>query len=694
MHYFWNKMCHNGNMDLKTFFNPSSIAIIGVSENPKKVGYLVAENLIRQGYKGDIYFVNPKFEKLFDRPVYKDIKDIGKQIDLVVLAVPADTAMHLLDELKAINVHNIVLYAAGFKEAGVDGALKEQNLIMKAKTYDMTILGPNCIGFVSTISQANVTFLKNAAPHGNVGFISQSGALGSLMVDYLVGHENFGFSYFMSLGNKATIDECDLLEFLRDDPDTKVIGMYLEDVKRGEDFKRILEETTKVKPVVILKSGSTTEGSKAAGSHTGSMVGDDMVYSTVFDQYGGIRAGQFFEFMSMLKIFSFGRAPSSKDMLILSNAGGIGVLLTDELIKNKLELVTVPEDVKETIKKNMGGDKVTIHNPIDLLGDASAFQYRQAIAATIQQKHIGGVIVMLTPQANTEVEETAKALIEAQESFSKPIFPIFMGEKSVGESHTLFEKAKMASFFTYDFLPSSLAKITNYQDHIQHGVIHTKKEIAPEKRVYIPKKGVLNPMETNTVLASAGILPVALMLAQTEEEVKQAADTIGYPLVMKIASEKITHKTEVKGVRVHLLNEKEVVDTYRDLCEITGEKGVYLQKMMKGHELIIGAKRDNQFGVVLLLGLGGIYAELMHSAVSFIYPFSFEYMVKKIKTAKLQKIVTGFRGSPPVDEEKLYEIIDSLGIVMNTYPEIKEIDLNPTLVADTGLHIVDGRMML
>ena len=681
-------------MDLHTFFNPASIAIIGVSENPKKVGYLVAENLIRQGYKGEIYFINPKFEKLFDRPVFKDIKDIGKPIDLVVLAVPADAAMHLLDDLKTIGIKNIVLFAAGFKEAGVEGALKEQHLVEKAKQYDMKILGPNCIGYVSTVSQANVTFLKHPAPKGNIGFISQSGALGSLMVDYLVGHENFGFSYFISLGNKAVLDECDLLRFLKDDSDTQVIALYLEDVKRGEEFKQILEETTKIKPVVILKSGATAEGSKAAGSHTGSMVGDDMVYGTVFDQYGAIRAGQFFEFMSLLKIFSFGRQPSSKDILILSNAGGIGVLLTDELIKNGLELVTIPEDVKETIKKNMGGDKVTIHNPIDLLGDASAFQYRQAIAATIQQKHIGGVIVMLTPQANTEVEDTAASLIEAQSAFSKPIFPIFMGEKSVGHSHTHFERAKIASFFTYDFLPSALAKIIHYQDHIHHRTINEKKQIEIAKRIPIPKKAVLTPFETNQVLASADIKTVALIEAHSAAEVSTIAHDVGYPLVIKTASDAITHKTEVKGVRVNIQNEKELMREYQDLSEITHDPKVYIQKMMKGHELIIGAKRDAQFGIVIILGLGGIYAELLKTAISFIYPFSFEYMVKKIRSSKLQKIMEGFRGTAPVDEEKLYGIVDKVGILMNTYSQIKEIDLNPTLVCDSGIHIVDGRMIL
>ena len=681
-------------MDLKTFFNPASIAIIGVSENQKKVGYLVAQNCMQQGYKGELYFVNPKFKTLFDRPVYKDIRDIGKPIDLVVLAVPADAAMHLLDDLHTLGVRNIVLFAAGFKEVGIEGGIKEQNLIAQAKRYDMTILGPNCIGFVSTISGANTTFLKHPAPHGNIGFISQSGALGSLMVDYLVGHENFGFSYFISLGNKAVIDECDLLQFLKDDPDTKVITLYLEDVKRGEEFKRILEETTKIKPVIILKSGSTAEGSKAAGSHTGSMVGDDMVYETVFEQYGAIRAKQFFEFMALLKICSFGRTPTSKDILILSNAGGIGVLLTDELIKNGLELVTVPEDVKEAIKKNMGGNKVTIHNPIDLLGDASAFQYRQAIAATIQQKHIGGVIVMLTPQANTEVEETAKTLIEAQSAFSKPIYPIFMGEKSVGQSHFLFEKEKMASFFSYDFLPSALAKITHYQDHIQHTVVHSKKEIEPSKRITLPKKSVLTPFETNEVLLSADIHAVSLIKAASAAQVTAVAEEVGFPLVMKVASEKITHKTEVKGVRVNIQNNDELMKEYHDMCEATGETHMYLQKMMKGHELIIGAKRDTQFGIVLLLGLGGIYAELLHTAVSFLYPFSFEYMVKKVRSSKVQKIIAGFRGSAPVEEEKIFELLDKVGMLMNTYGQIQEIDLNPVLVSDAGLHIVDGRMML
>ena len=342
----------------------------------------------------------------------------------------------------------------------------------------------------------------------------------------------------------------------------------------------------------------------------------------------------------------------------------------------------------------MGGDKVTIHNPIDLLGDASAFQYKQAIAATIQQKHIGGVVVMLTPQANTEVEETAKALIEAQAAFSKPIFPIFMGEKSVGQSHFLFEKAKMASFFTYDFLPSALAKITHYQDHIQHKTICGKKQIGEQKRISIPKKAVLTPYETNLVLFSADISAVSLVKASTPGEVQVVAHEIGFPLVMKTASEKITHKTEVKGVRINIQNEKEALAQYHDLTEVTDSPDVYLQKMMKGHELILGAKRDAQFGIVLLVGLGGIYAELLRETVSFIYPFSFEYMMKKIRSSKVQKIMEGFRGSPAVDEEQLFELVDKLGMLMNTYPHIQEIDLNPTLASETGLHIVDGRMML
>lgn len=695
-------------MDLQTYFNPTSIAIIGVSENPKKVGYLVAKNCIDQGYKGELYFINPKFDNLFGKKVYKSVKEIGKPVDLVVLAVPADIALGMLDELGSMGVKNILLYAAGFRETSPEGAQKEVDLIAKCKKYGITLLGPNCLGFVNTINGANLTFLKYPAPKGNIGLISQSGALGSLMVDYLVGHKNFGFSYFISLGNKTIMDESDCLEFLASDPNTKVIAMYLEDVKDGERFKKTLKEVAMKKPVIILKSGSTEEGSKAAVSHTGSMMGNDTIYSAVFTQCGAIRAGEFYEFMALLKLFTYERVPTSKDILILSNAGGIGVLLTDELIRNKLSLITITESAKQEILQQMGGTKISFHNPIDLLGDASAFHYQAAIASTLKEKNIGAVIILLTPQANTEISETTKVIEDAQERFVKPIYPIFMGEKSVGDSHFMFEEKKIASFSSYDFLPKVIAKMLTYRRWLEvkqkEKEERTQLEGTLQKLTLEPgideifekwkEQPYLDLDASMQVLKLAGVKRTRLRLAKTIDEAKQIVTLIGYPLVAKIASEKITHKTEVKGIITNVENEQDLQRAWDKLLKIGDIGGVYLQKMLSGYELIIGAKRDRIFGVSLMVGLGGIYAELLKEIANFIYPIGEEEFVEGIKKTKLYAFVKGYRNLEKLDLRKFYNIVNRVGYLLQRYPQITSIDINPLMVTHEGAYAVDARIIL
>ncbi|MFA5136597.1 MAG: acetate--CoA ligase family protein [Patescibacteria group bacterium] len=683
-------------MSLHSFFNPVSIVVIGVSDNPKKVGYLVAKNCIEQGYKGELYFVNPKHDTLLGKKVYKSIADIDKPIDLAVLALPADISLGLLDELHTKGVKNVVMYAAGFKETSSEGQEKEELLIKKAAQYGMTILGPNCLGFVSTVSQANVTFLKYPAPKGNIGLISQSGALGSLMVDYLVNHKNFGFSYLVSLGNKSVIDESHLLEFLGEDQDTQVIAMYLEDVKDGERFKKTLASVTKKKPVVILKSGATEAGSQAAVSHTGSMMGDDAVYSSVFRQFGAIRADKFYEFMSLLKIFSYGRIPSSKDILILSNAGGIGVLLTDDLVKNDMSLVTISEDMKQEIIRSMGGDKISVHNPIDLLGDASAFDYKQAIASTIQQNQVGAVMILLTPQANTEIAETAKVIGQAAEHFDKAIYPVFMGEKSVGNAHALFEEMKIASFFSYDSLPLALAKILRYEKWKRmQADMGSQPVIQTHNPFQIPEnKKLLNLEESMDLVHSSGIPAIALYLIKSVEDLIKKADELGYPLVAKIASETITHKTDVKGIYTNITNEKSLFHAWDSLTAITGEKKIYIQQMAHGYELIVGGKRDRVFGPVMLVGLGGIYAELLKETVHYIYPLSLKEFHAQLEKTKLLKLIRGFRSRKPLSVEDLYDIVMRVGMLLHTNPRISEIDINPLMVDEGQPIAVDGRVVL
>ncbi len=683
-------------MSYQSFFNPASVAIIGVSEDTKKVGYLVAKSLLDQGYKGEVYFINPKYQELLGKKVYPSLTAVGKPVDLTVLAVPGDIALKMLDEIKDNGCKNVVLFAAGFKETSEQGALKEEILTQKIKKYGMNLLGPNCIGFVSTKSGTNVTFLKHPAPIGNIGCISQSGALGSLMVDYMVGHKNFGFSYFFSLGNKTVFDECDALEFLMEEENTAVIAMYLEDVKNGSRFIDTLTRASKKKPVVILKSGSTEEGSKAAVSHTGSMMGDDAIYSAVFNQCGAIRAKQLFEFMALLKIYAYNRAPQSKDILILSNAGGVGVLLTDELIKRNMSLVTVTEEVKQGIIKTMGSGRISFHNPIDLLGDASAFHYKSAIRATIKEKRTGAVIILLTPQANTEIEETASVIAEAQEWFDTPIYPVFMGEASVGNSHTFFEEKKIASFSSYDFVPIAIAKIIRYKNWLEEQEEKNVNEnIQNSNPLKLPNdKKLLNLTESMGLLHDIGIPVLDLHLVTGKDELVAKAKELGYPLVGKIASDKITHKTDVKGIVTNIKDVEDLFLAWKELTSVTGDEKMYIQKQVKGHELIIGAKRDHIFGPVVLVGLGGIYAELLQEVARFVYPFTYESFEHGIKLTKMKKLIAGFRGSKPIDVKKLYVLASTVGKLFVDNSSIMELDINPLIMVDGEPIAIDGRVVL
>jgi acetyltransferase len=693
-------------MDLRAFFNPSSIAIVGVSQDKRKVGYLVAANMVEQGYAGELYFINPKGGTVLGREMKTSIQEIGKPVDLAVLAIPASIALPYLDELHDMGVKNVVLFAAGFKETGDTD--REQALVEKCSTYGMTLLGPNCIGYVNTSLRVNATFLKHIVPSGNIGFVSQSGALGSIMVDELVARHNLGLSYFISMGNKTVIDESDALEFLANDESTSVIAMYLEDVKGGEKFKKTLRDATLKKPVVILKSGTSEEGSKAALSHTGGLAGDDGIFSAVFKQCGAIRARDYIEFSTLLHMFSFDRVPTSRSVLVLSNAGGVGVLLADELVAENLSLVTVSPRTKADLAKVFGDSKkITVHNPIDLLGDASAFDYQKAITSTLQEKDIGSVVILLTPQANTEILETAKVIINAQAAFEKPIFPVFMGKDSVQQAHDLFEKNRVASFRYHDYLTHAIAKAVWYRNYLSEHAGHVDRfehTTVGERNAGVigtlleknHDKPYLNLEESIEVLKRMGIPVGELRHVRDESELKETARELGYPLTMKIASEDVTHKTEVKGVVTGIANLRQLEGAFEDMTTspLVKSRGAYLQKQVKGYELFIGAKRDPNFGVVLVVGLGGIYAELFKEVSNRVFPFSQKDFIGMLKETRMYTLLHGFRGAPPVDFGMLYDVVCRVGTLMADYPSIKEIDMNPLFVSADAVVAVDARIIL
>lgn len=691
-------------MSLNTLFNPTSIAIVGVSHDPKKVGHLVAKNLLDQGYKGEVYFINKDANKdILGKKVYSSIGEIGKKIDLAVLAIPARAALPYLDEVHPAGVENVVLFAAGFKET-VGGQENEKVLVEKLKQYDINLLGPNCIGYINTLSGINTTFLKHTSPKGNIGFVSQSGALGSVLVDYFAAHKNLGFSYFMSLGNKTSIDESDCIEFLVNDPNTAVIAMYLEDIKDGEKFKKIIVTASRKKPIVVLKSGTTDEGSKAAISHTGGLVGNDQVYDAVFKQYGVIRAQTFTEFMDILKLYSFGKLPSSREILILSNAGGVGVLFADDVVKNNLSLETISQDTQSKLVSAFSEiKKINPHNPIDLLGDASAFEYKQAIESTLGEKSIGAITVLLTPQANTQIEETAKVLVDVQKHFVKPIFPIFMGEKSVRDVQSYFEENRMASFLTYDHLSTCLSKMIwrenkaqkSFENHSRDVLVHIKlqqDEILTflNLKTHVPFLNLRNSM---AVLSLVGLPVEPLRYIDTKDELNKVGEQ-NFPLVAKIASDIVTHKTEISGVVPNIKTRAELSKAFEMLVESGKSKGIYVQKMVSGHEVFVGAKRDSHFGIVIVMGLGGIYAELLKEISYRVFPFSPHEFETMISETKVEKLVKGFRGGPPINIQDLYNVVYKLGSLLIQFPQIKEIDINPLFVSHEQIVIVDCRIVL
>ncbi len=686
-------------MGMEKLFNPESIAIVGASHKPEKIGYLVAKNMKEQGFSGKVFYINNHYKgKILGHPVYSSFTEIREDIDLVLFAIPAEFIAGYFASMKKKNINYAVVLSAGFRESGKKGMVDEQNLLVEAQKNNIIFLGPNCLGFVNTTKKINLTFLKNSSPVGNIGFVSQSGALGSMMVDHYRAHHNLGFSYFVSLGNKSMVDESGVLEFLAGDEKTQVIGLYLEDVRNGEKFKKTLKNITRKKPVVVLKAGKTKEAAKAAISHTGSMVGDDEVFDGLCRQYGVIRADNMTEFLTILKILSFDQLPKSKNILCLSNAGGLAVLLTDELVKNDLILETISETMEKKLKKTSLAPKMNIHNPIDLLGDASAFDYQQVIEVTTREKDVGAVIILLTPQANTEIKKTTSVIIAAQKKINKPIYSLFMGEESIEGSHLAFEKAHIASFYKYDYLPSSLKKILFWQEYKQEKP--QDESFILEKLDYEAKKKEGKIMKKYDLSASLdlmkelGIPVVENFLVKSQEELKKIKTKINYPCVAKVVSEKITHKTDVGGVLINIDSYEELAKDVKKMLLLAPAASVMIQPMVTGYELIVGAKRDFVFGVVLSAGLGGIYAELLKNISYRIFPFNYAEFKKMISETAAGKLITGFRGQKAVNDKLIYEIMIKIGYLMTDNLEIKELEINPLIISSKQIFAVDARVII
>jgi acetyltransferase len=690
---------------LRNFFCPDSVAVIGAAREEEKVGHIILDNIINSGYKGKLFPVNPNADEIHGIKCYHSVLDIPGDLDLTIIAIPVQFVLQVLEECSKKNTKWSIIISAGFKETGIEGAKRERQLIEKAKDYRIRILGPNCMGIIDTSCPINATFSLNMPPKGKIGFISQSGALGSSILDWAKTNK-IGFSKFVSLGNKADISENDLFDDWENENDTKVITAYLEGVKYGREFMKISSRATKKKPIIVIKSGNTDAGARAVSSHTGTLAGSARAYDAAFKQTGIIRANTIRELFNYAVAFSSQPLPNGKKVAIITNAGGPGIMASDACEKGNILLASLGKETIDNLK-NFLPEAANFYNPIDVLGDALADRYRKALEVIIKDNNVNAVVVLLTPQAMTQPFKTARAIVEVMDKSGKdiPVVTSFMGGAEVKKAVRFLGEKNIPNFDIPEEAIDTLKVMMEYTDW------KSKKEFAVEsfnvdkesvERVFdrcrVEDRLELGEMEAREILKAYGIRVPEAELARDIGEAKEIAKRIGYPLVLKIVSPNILHKTDVGGVRIGIGSEKELEEDYDEILFHVKKyipdaniRGVLVQEFIKDKkEAIIGISEDPQFGPMIMFGLGGIYVEALKDVSFRIAPLNRQMareMIDEIKTAKLLK---GTRGEDPSDIESIIEIMLRVSQLVIDFPEIIEMDINPLFVKKQGEGSIAG----
>jgi acetate---CoA ligase (ADP-forming) len=677
-------------MNFENFFNPKSVAVIGASNDKSKVGYAVIANLLSgKPQAGDrrIYPVTLSEKEVLGIPAFAGILDVQDDIDLAIIIVKADIVPQILADCGKKNIKNIIVISSGFKETGPSGADLENQITDIAKENGMMLLGPNCLGVIDTKNNLNTSFAgKNPLP-GNIALLSQSGALGTAMIDWAVA-EGIGFSKFISLGNEAGLTEIEFLEFLENDNDTAAILMYLENVKDGSKFRKILARVASNKPVVIIKAGMGNHGHLAVMSHTGALAPQSNIFIAACKQAGAVTTSSLRGFFNVVKILSQTtdlKKPIQR-LIILTNGGGPSVVAADLIDRsNSLSLVTLSDDTKEALREVLP-KMAAIGNPVDIIGDALAERYDKALDVLCQVEDADAIIVILTPQMMTEAESTAKVLAKYKEK--KKIFPIFIGGEGIQPGRLELIKSGMVHFeFPRDVIDGL--------DYLARGAAKIKSSRHPKEPDTVLNGEMMEFVGVLNILSEYGISVSGKFLAR-KEDLENALNSLGSgPYAMKAFSKEAIHKTEKNAVRLNILNLDEAGWIWEELwAKVPSVEGIFVQKMEKGREIIIGMKRDHTFGPTILFGLGGIFAEAIKDTVIRIAPISKEEALKMMQEIKGIKILQGMRGEPPVNFDLLADIIVNLSRLALDHPEIKEIDLNPVMATDTSATIVDARVMI
>ncbi len=700
----------NTEKQIKYLFEPRTVAVIGAARDPQKLGYKILANILAGGYQGKVFPINPQNGEILGLKAYTSIEEVEEAIDLATIVIPAHSVFDAVQSCAQKKVKFLSIISSGFAEVG--NVEEERKIVSFARGQEMRILGPNIFGIYSAAASLNATFGSSQIVPGKVAIITQSGALGIAMIGKTAA-ENIGLSAIVSVGNKADLNEADLLEYLMADGRTKVILLYMEGIRAGEEFLQALEKATKKIPVVVIKSGRSERGAIAAASHTGSLAGSDDVFDDLMRQFGVMRAESVAEAFNWCKFLANSPLPQGENTVIITNGGGIGVLATDACDKYRVKLfddLPALKDIFGQVTPNFGSTK----NPVDLTGQATSQHYRVALEAAQKSSQIHSVIALYGETAVFDAQNLFHLIKEVDREFKqgrKPIvFTIFGGEE-IEKCWQQLRKEEVAIFGDVYEAVSCLGALYNYYDYLQ-SYASGKEEVAIDSstinavlnKVLKEKRNFLLAHEGQAVMAAAGITIPRSRRARSVKEAVQAAEQIGYPVVMKVISPDILHKSDAGGVALDLMNEKEVVDAYQAImgsCRAylpeARIEGVEIAEMVeKGIEIIMGARRDSNFGPLLMFGLGGIYVEVMKDVTFRALPINQREARKMIKEIRAYPLLMGVRGEEKKDIDVLVDTLLKVGTILQKIPLISDIEINPFVVYEQGRggKAVDVRIML
>ncbi len=685
-------------MAFRKFFNPSSVAIVGASRTKGKVGYEILKSIIEGGYEGSIFPINPNTETIEGLKCYSDLASIGQIPELVIIAVPAKSVPEVMQQCAKVGSKAVIIITSGFKEVGEEGRELEHRIIQIAKQGRIRVMGPNCLGVIVPGNKLNASFGGEMPEKGVIGYLSQSGALLAAILDMANGN-GIGFSKLVSIGNKADINELDVIKALASDSETKVIAGYLESIIDGNAFVREAEEISQEKPILLMKSGSTSAGAKAASSHTGSLAGSDVAYECVFERAGIIRCSSIKQQFDYAQAFANQPLPVDTKVAVITNAGGAGIIAADAIEQQGLRFAKLSEETTEKLAAKLPAI-ANLNNPIDILGDALADRYEFVLDAVLDDIEVDVVLVLLTPQAMTEPAATAKAIVKiANDKAFKPVLACFLGAGKIAEAAKILRQGKIPVYDATEMAVSVIKVMTEYlrwrtrPKRVVKLFAVNRRKVENIVERYL-RRGIreISEDDSKEILEAYGFVTPKGSIATTAEQAVNIAQQIGFPVVLKIWSPDILHKSDVSGVKLGLKNAAEVMDAfdlmmYRIPKQVPNANilGVLVQEMCRvGKEVILGMHRDPHFGPLMMFGMGGTMVEVLKDVSFYLAPLTAEEAKQMLIDTKTYKILKGVRGEEGVDIDAVAEGLQRLSQLVTEFPQIQEMDINPYIVGPAG----------